>query len=153
MYGKNVLMLRPKDISTAGCFLDVLMQSRFAMSQVGAARLGSFVRHLLWRILPVMAATASLVVVVACGGEADKKVMEVVVAPERVECVGVAPMQCLVVDGEWFYDEIEGFEHEEGYEYRLKIEQYDAWPDREEPPQDAGRYGYRLIEILSKTRK
>ena len=25
------------------------------------------------------------------------------------------------------------------------VERYDAWPDQEEPPQDASRYGYRLI--------
>ena len=99
------------------------------------------------------AAAAVLALFVACGGGYESKILEVVVGPERVECVGVAPMKCLVVDGEWFYDEIEGFEHQEGYEYRLRMEQYDAWPDREEPPQDAGRYGYRLIEVIDKTRK
>ena len=47
-------------------------------------------------------------------------------------------MKCMVVDGGLFYDSIEGFDYEEGYVYRLKIEWYDAWPGREEPPQDAG---------------
>ena len=81
------------------------------------------------------------------GGE----VMEVTVGPELEECVGVAPMQCMVVDGGLFYERIEGFDHEEGYTYRLRIERYDAWPDVEEPPQDASLYGYRLIEVISKT--
>ncbi len=81
------------------------------------------------------------------GGE----VMEVTVGPELEECVGVAPMQCMVVDGGLFYEPIEGFDHEEGYTYRLRIERYDAWPDVEEPPQDASLYGYRLIEVISKT--
>lgn len=78
-------------------------------------------------------------------------VLEVTVGPERVECVGVAPMQCLVVDGEYFYDSIEGFEYEEGYIYRIRMERYDAWPDLEEPPQDASAYGYRLVEVVSQT--
>ena len=85
----------------------------------------------------------------ATTAEADGVILEVTVGPEREDCVGSAPMRCLVVDGELFYDPIEGFEHQEGYEYQLKIEQYDAWPGQE-PPQDAGRYGYRLIEMISK---
>lgn len=78
-------------------------------------------------------------------------VQEVVVGPERVECTGSAPQLCLVVDGELLYDEIEGFEHEAGYIYRLRIEEYDRWPGQTEIPQDAGRYGYRLLELLEKT--
>lgn len=81
----------------------------------------------------------------------ESVVLEVTVGPELVECVGVAPMQCLVVDGEYFYDSIEGFEYEEGYVYRIRMERYDAWPDLEEPPQDASAYGYRLVEIVSQT--
>ena len=78
-------------------------------------------------------------------------VQEVVVGPEQVECTGSAPQLCLVVDGELFYDEIEGFEYEAGYIYRLRIEEYDRWPGQTEIPQDAGRYGYRLLELLAKT--
>lgn len=81
----------------------------------------------------------------------ESVVLEVTVGPELVECVGVAPMQCLVVDGEYFYDSIEGFEYEEGYVYRIRMERYDAWPDLEEPPQDASAYGYRLVEVVSQT--
>ena len=78
------------------------------------------------------------------------EVMEVTVGPRLLDCVGVAPMKCLEVDGLLFYESIEGFEHEEGFSYRLKIERYEAYPGRE-PPQDASRYGYRLIEVISKT--
>ncbi len=81
----------------------------------------------------------------------ESVVLEVSVGPERVECVGVGPMQCLVVDGEFFYDAIEGFEYEEGNVYRIRMEQYDAWPDLEELPQDASAYGYRLVEVVSQT--
>ena len=76
-------------------------------------------------------------------------IMEVTVGPRLLDCVGVGPMKCLEVDGLLFYDSISGFEHEEGFSYRLKIERYEAYPGRE-PPQDASRYGYRLIEVISK---
>ncbi len=79
------------------------------------------------------------------------KIMEVTVGPDLVDCVGVGPRKCLVVDGKLFYDGIDGFKHDEGCTYRLKIERYDAFPGQKEPPQDASRYGYRLIEVISKT--
>ncbi len=80
------------------------------------------------------------------------RVEDVRVGPARVECYGPFRRMCLVIDGGHFYDEIEGFEHEPGYEYRLRIARHDAWPGEKEPPQDAGRYGYRLLELISKTR-
>ena len=76
---------------------------------------------------------------------AGVKMMEVTVGPDLLDCVGVGPRKCLVVDGKLFYDSIDVFKHEEGCTYRLKIERYDAFPGEEEPPQDASRYGYRLI--------
>ena len=78
-------------------------------------------------------------------------VMEVSVGPELEDCVGSAPMRCLVVDGELFYDDIEGFEHEAGYRYRLRLERYDRWQGQA-PPADASKYGYRLIEVVEKAR-
>lgn len=74
----------------------------------------------------------------------------VTVGPEFVDCVGVDPRRCMVVDGELFYSSIEGFSHEPGYTYRLRVERYDAYPGGE-PPQDAGRYRYRPVEVASKT--
>ena len=76
------------------------------------------------------------------------QVQEVTVGPQRMECVGVAPQMCLVVNDELFYDEIDGFDHQPGYAYRLRIERYDRWPGQTEIPQDVGRYGYRLLEVL-----
>ena len=69
-----------------------------------------------------------------------------------MECVGVAPQMCLVVNDELFYEEIDGFDHQPGYAYRLRIEQYDRWPGQTEIPQDVGRYGYRLLEVLDQQR-
>ena len=74
----------------------------------------------------------------------------VTVGPTLVKCYGVGPRSCMVVDGSLFYDAIEGFEYEAGYDYRLRIGKYDPWEGRE-PPQDAGRYAYRLLEQLEKT--
>ncbi len=82
--------------------------------------------------------------------EGDTEVMEVTVGPELKECQGVAPQMCMVVDGGLFYQSIEGFEHEAGYEYRLRIERYDPWNGN--PPADASMYAYRLIEVLEKVR-
>ena len=101
------------------------------------------------RALSVVITT--IVIAAACGTSEDGETLEVTVGPELKECVGVGPTHCMVVDGGLFYDRIEGFDYAEGYVYRLKIERYDAWPDRDEPPQDASRYGYRLIEVISKT--
>ena len=85
-------------------------------------------------------------------GGADGAVREVTVGPELEACHGPFPQQCLVVDGELFYDAIEGFKHEAGYRYRLRIEQYDRFPGQTEIPQDTGRYGYRLVAVLGKER-
>lgn len=78
--------------------------------------------------------------------------LEVSVGPARQECYGPFRRMCLVVDDRLFYSEIDGFTHEPGHEYRLRVELYDAFPGQAEPPQDAARYGYRLIEEISKTR-
>ena len=86
----------------------------------------------------------------ACGSDTETK--EVTVGPELKDCVGVGPRKCMIVNGEFFYDSIDGFEFEPGYEYKLRIERYDAYPGRDEPPADASMYGYRLIETIEKTR-
>ena len=87
-----------------------------------------------------------------CVGESDLEcAVEVTIGPELVDCVGVAPMRCMVVDGGLFYDEIEGFEHEAGFRYRVRMERYDPWGG-EPPPADASAWGYRLVEVLDKVR-
>ena len=75
---------------------------------------------------------------------------EVTVGPTLARCYGVGPQSCMIVDGWLFYGGIDGFVHEPGYDYRLRIGKYDPW-DGGEPPQDAGRYAYRLLEQLEKT--
>ena len=98
------------------------------------------------------APTAAPSQIETCADETDVDcMMEVSVGPELEDCVGSAPMMCMVVDGYLFYDEIEGFEHEAGYRYRLRMERYDRWQGQA-PPADASKYGYRLIEVVEKAR-
>ena len=78
------------------------------------------------------------------------EVLEVTVGPTLAKCYGVGPRSCMVVNGGLFYDGIEGFEYEAGFDYRLRIGKFDPWGGSE-PPQDAGRYAYRLLEQLEKT--
>ena len=78
------------------------------------------------------------------------EIREVTVGPTLAKCYGVGLQSCMVVDGKFFYDGIEGFEYEASYDYRLRIGLYDPWGGKE-PPQDADRYAYRLLEQLEKT--
>jgi hypothetical protein len=68
-----------------------------------------------------------------------------------VDCEGEGPMKCMRVraseSADWmlFYSSIEGFTHQEGELYELKVEVSPA----SNPPSDASSLRYRLIEIVS----
>jgi heat shock protein HslJ len=74
------------------------------------------------------------------------------VGPEKVDCVGVGPMECFQVkenpDGEWqnFYDQIEGFDWEPGYTYEIRVAVHQV----ENPPADGSSLRYELIEVVDK---
>lgn len=94
-------------------------------------------------------------VVAACGpfagGSAGKTLY---VGPYQVDCVGVAPQKCLLVrekptdDWTYFYDQIQGFEYEPGFEYELRIMEERV----ENPPADASSLRWTLLEVVAKTR-
>lgn len=71
------------------------------------------------------------------------------VAPYKVNCTGVGEQSCLLVkhntDAKWtyFYDQIEGFGHQAGYTYILKVKESPV----ENPPADASNIRYELMEI------
>ncbi|GGJ51198.1 hypothetical protein GCM10008938_41520 [Deinococcus roseus] len=75
------------------------------------------------------------------------------VAPKKVDCTGAAPMKCLQVrspdkkDWEFFYSGIEGFNYEEGFNYKIRIRTEDV----KNPPADASSKRYILVEVLEKT--
>ena len=94
---------------------------------------------------------ATLPLLLACGGSGEKVNLLVTVGSELEDCQGPPSMKCLVVNGELFYNTIEGFDHEEGYYYRLTIERQDLYPGGE-PPEGEARYRYRLVEIMDKER-
>ncbi len=62
------------------------------------------------------------------GEEAESEVVTIYVGPELAECVGVGPMECMLVktdpndEYEYFYQQIDGFEFEPGYEYELLVQ-------------------------------
>jgi heat shock protein HslJ len=75
------------------------------------------------------------------------------VGAEQVDCVGVGPQKCLLIredpNAEWsyFYDAIEGFEWEAGFEYELRVNISEV----ENPPADGSSLRYELIEVVNKT--
>ena len=74
------------------------------------------------------------------------------VADHRVDCVGSGPMKCLLVrerpadDWQFFYNGIEGFHYEEGFEYEIKVRVYGV----NNPPADGSSKRYVLKSIISK---
>ena len=70
------------------------------------------------------------------------------VGPNLADCVGLQPRTCLVVDGLFFYDYIEGFNHIEGCSSELDIAR-DQIYTAENAPADGSLYRYRLLEIVS----
>jgi hypothetical protein len=76
--------------------------------------------------------------------------MTLYIGPEQKDCVGVGPQKCLMVkyspDGEYefFYDQIQGFTFEPGYAYELRVRRDTV----ANPPSDASRYTWTLIEIV-----
>ena len=97
-------------------------------------------------IVMLVGVSASLVAGCAQTGEATR----LWIGPERVECEGVAPMMCMLVaeseDGEYeyFYDEIAGFDYQEGTSYVIDVEITEV----EDPPADASSLEYTLVEII-----
>ncbi len=84
--------------------------------------------------------------------QTDPTVSILYVNSELVDCVGVGPQKCMLVkenfDSNWenFYDQIEGFEHQTGYVYKLKVMKTKI----ENPPADASSLKYTLVEISEK---
>lgn len=74
------------------------------------------------------------------------------VASYTEPCVGMYLQQCMLVkehpEDAWsfFYDSIDGFSHEEGYTYRLRV----ARARIANPPADASSYLYRLLQTVEK---
>ena len=77
--------------------------------------------------------------------QAQSEILTFQIEPYLEDCVGVSPQKCMVVNSELFYDQIQGFEYQEGTEYKITVRQI---PVAEPVPQDASAYTYELVEIL-----
>ena len=81
-----------------------------------------------------------------------ERVVVMDIAPQRVPCVGVGPMQCLSVrehpDTAWtlLFDGIEGFSFEPGYQYTIRV----AVRTVNNPPADGSSVAYRLLALITK---
>lgn len=106
------------------------------------------------RLLSVVFASA---VLTACASTSQDQVI-LKVASAQVDCIGVAPQKCLLVqevadvkaptnaDWEFFYSNIEGFNYEPGYEYTLRIDK----TRREHVAADQSSIIYRLVDVVDK---
>jgi hypothetical protein len=94
-------------------------------------------------VLPLAASA-----LVACSSGTDTT--RLWIGPELVECEGVAPMMCMQVaesadaEYQYFYDEIAGFDYQEGTSYVIDVEITEI----EDPPADASSLRYTLVEIV-----
>jgi hypothetical protein len=97
---------------------------------------------------------AALALACRGGTEPESRVLTLEVGPLRVPCIGEGAMLCLQVRSRadqpytHFYDEIEGFTHEPGYAYVLRVSRR-AVP---EPPADGSSFAYALVAVVAKTR-
>jgi heat shock protein HslJ len=94
------------------------------------------------------------IVVTACNSSAvDVAEKTLFVAPVTVECEGAGPQRCNLVrenqDDEWglYYDQIEGFEYQEGYLYELLVNEENV----NDPPADASSISLKLVEVVNQT--
>lgn len=94
-----------------------------------------------------------VIMMFSCGK--DETIVRYVIASQTADCTGVAPQKCLLVkmgdtpDWEFFYNNIEGFDYEEGYEYVLDVKEEKV----ENVPADASSLKYTLVKEISKTAK
>ena len=94
--------------------------------------------------------------VAGCGSSGSTTQADTVrmwIGPELVDCVGVAPMQCMEVayseggETELFYDSISGLDYQEGTSYVVDVEVTEV----ADPPADASSLSYTLVDIVSQT--
>lgn len=91
---------------------------------------------------------------ISCNSNTEKT-EKLIIASEQGDCVGVVPMKCLLVkkegksEWEFFYNDIEGFNYEPGYEYVLEIKTEKI----ENPVADGSSLKYILVKEVSKTQK
>ncbi len=83
----------------------------------------------------------------------ETRTMVMTVGPKTVACQGFHPVnqQCLIVNGEYFYEDIEGFEHQPGVTSTIEVERRQICDPNvfNDCPQDVGIYRYRFLKALT----
>lgn len=117
-----------------------------------------YMKYLLLFIFPFIIANS-------CGDSTKQSIMTsennttqtIFINSFKKECIGVGPMECMLIQRsdsidpdawEFFYDEIDGFDFEPGYIYKLKLKL--DYLNPENIPTDASSIKYTLIEVLEK---
>ena len=99
----------------------------------------------------IVGALLSLAVGCAAPSEPEQRALLMDVGSELVDCHGFVAQKCLRVSigpgGPWilFYEQIEGFSFEPGFEYTLRVERRAI-----APLQDGSSFSWRLLEVLRK---
>lgn len=81
-----------------------------------------------------------------------KETKRIFIADHFADCTGVGSQKCMLIkesaNDEWtlFYDQIEGFNYEEGFSYEIEVEINTI----SNPPADGSSLEYTLIKIISK---
>jgi heat shock protein HslJ len=108
-------------------------------------------KYLLWLLIPLIA--LSLVGCDQLGSDEESNLKTVYVGPERVDCEGEGPQTCYLIkenpEDEWslWYEEIDGFDFEPGYEYELIV----SGNEVENPPAGGSSITWTLQEVVDKT--
>lgn len=89
----------------------------------------------------------ALVALAACESSqpAQGELLTFNIAPDTQPCTGVAPMRCLIVNGEYFYDPIAGYTHVEGQPATLTVLRAPAGLP---VAADASAFTYKLVERI-----
>lgn len=93
-----------------------------------------------------------LLLTVSCGSLFQQESKTIYVAPQLADCTGVGQQKCMLIretpKEAWsnFYDQIEGFTYEKGFNYKLLV----TVTRVDNPPADASSLKYTLKEILLK---
>ena len=117
--------------------------------------------RLFWVIIPLVLVVSIIVSVVIVWDSLDtENVIEMYsstivlyVDSELVDCVGVAPQQCMWgkkdLDSDWemWYVPIEGFDFQEGTQYKIRI----TITEIENPPADGSSLKYTLVDVLEQS--
>ena len=79
--------------------------------------------------------------------------MRIFIGPELVDCQGEGPQKCMLMkenkveDWQFFYDQIEGFNYEGGYNYEITV----TVEENPNPPAGGSSLRWILVDVISKT--